>query len=852
MTDPQPILEASIDSQELPRLTINPQRESGNQASRPENPSGATKMSTSDSLAKEAGASSRPTIPPESTESGPTNGESSISKVEDTKVKEVSYLDGTMFWVDLKPPAEHSGSPTISPFLWAPEDHRLCLGYLESWKQHDIPRFRGRERYTRRVESLGGDGLKNPLRELHDFIEAATNKDHGGHGIFIIRDTDLKGHNRLYDAQDWRVMEYYDRDFKVIYDDDDDLYLVNSTQLKVPSVKWDISRGEDDPYPLSPSPAPWRRICLLQGLNAIKPQIRRGNVMLPFIADEENTILQHLKGRQFFNPLSVVRRKRNPVYPSLVKRCSMVLQFSWYRKVDPPLEEIMDAKAGMDAEKLVAMDETIQWHIGSLYGQQHVQKTVYTVEAIQNPKENKNEVSCDGDYWTVLVLAPEGFYDVNSLIRKSIIPNTIVYRPLYRLPTVMLQRAAEALEFMIKDWSEILTYVEELLGDQELILSPEQHDKLLDDDKSGSRSRMYFWVINSLITFRVMMDESSQVYLEFRNAVIEDPQPDYSKEEQKIMIEATKTMENFERLGTRADVIRGRATVLLNSLFSAISVAESHRATDFTETIKLLTESTLEESRKSTRLGQNVMLLTYVSIFYLPLAFCTSLWATTSTFGFHNLIGVMAATGVATYIIAFNLRRISELYQVGRRKLVNSMTKDSNWKELGKKLEQSWSDDNNLGPSEWWIFIYFARSLFILNWSDLGDKKEDVGITVETVPDGHETQDSTRSDNNRKSDESRADLNENVPKQTPLRELREIDKYADGCKIEGETRKESSTKTTKPPKKSWFHLRRSRVPFSSHSKDQEPDIECQKSNPDSETDTRKGKGKDTAITREIE
>jgi hypothetical protein len=30
------------------------------------------------------------------------------------------------------------------------------------------------------------------------------------------------------------------------------------------------------------------------------------------------------------------------------------------------------------------------------------------------------------------------------------------------------------------------------------------------------------------------------------------------------------------------------------------------------------------ESRESTRLGQNVKLLTYVSIFYLPLAFCTA------------------------------------------------------------------------------------------------------------------------------------------------------------------------------------------------------------------------------------
>lgn len=39
----------------------------------------------------------------------------------------------------------------------------------------------------------------------------------------------------------------------------------------------------------------------------------------------------------------------------------------------------------------------------------------------------------------------------------------------------------------------------------------------------------------------------------------------------------------------------------------------------------------ITESRISTRLGQNVMLLTYVSIFYLPLAFCA-----VRTSSFHN------------------------------------------------------------------------------------------------------------------------------------------------------------------------------------------------------------------------
>jgi len=42
----------------------------------------------------------------------------------------------------------------------------------------------------------------------------------------------------------------------------------------------------------------------------------------------------------------------------------------------------------------------------------------------------------------------------------------------------------------------------------------------------------------------------------------------------------------------------------------------------------------MSESRISTRLGQNVMLLTYVSIFYLPLAFCA---VSVSCFTRYNL-----------------------------------------------------------------------------------------------------------------------------------------------------------------------------------------------------------------------
>jgi Mg2+ and Co2+ transporter CorA len=53
---------------------------------------------------------------------------------------------------------------------------------------------------------------------------------------------------------------------------------------------------------------------------------------------------------------------------------------------------------------------------------------------------------------------------------------------------------------------------------------------------------------------------------------------------------------------------------------------------DTVETVKarrdgLFNASALSETRNSNHLGQNVKLLTYVSIFYLPLAFCAAVWA---------------------------------------------------------------------------------------------------------------------------------------------------------------------------------------------------------------------------------
>ncbi|KAL7792023.1 ankyrin repeat-containing domain protein [Trichoderma ceciliae] len=74
--------------------------------------------------------------------------------------------------------------------------------------------------------------------------------------------------------------------------------------------------------------------------------------------------------------------------------------------------------------------------------------------------------------------------------------------------------------------------------------------------------------------------------------------------------------------------------------------------------------TSINETRISTRLGQNVMLFTYVSIFYLPLGFCAALWAIpdiTDSGTRTPFIITCITVGLITLLVTFNMGRIAEM-----------------------------------------------------------------------------------------------------------------------------------------------------------------------------------------------
>ncbi|KAL2025889.1 hypothetical protein VTO58DRAFT_103072 [Aureobasidium pullulans] len=280
----------------------------------------------------------------------------------------------------------------------------------------------------------------------------------------------------------------------------------------------------------------------------------------------------------------------------------------------------------------------------------------------------------------------------------------ILHEPLLELPLTICIFTSIALGNIICDWQSLLTYMESLVAVHTTIVNPEMHDQLLFDDEQFSRSRLYFWMLSSLATFIHMMEETKLI-CERLEKYVQELYPDTSRlsdQETKASRAMEPHINSLVQATKRATTLQERVKALRDGLFNASGVLES---------------------RAANRLSENVKLLTYVSIFYLPLAFCASLWSTTDTFSWNGLKLAMVLTAVITYLVTFNLNQLVSLsrsvYNVGKKKIVKSMTESENddWKKRGARFGQFRPPRSKPQPSEWLLLWYLSEAIFAPIWT---------------------------------------------------------------------------------------------------------------------------------------
>ncbi len=191
--------------------------------------------------------------------------------------------------------------------------------------------------------------------------------------------------------------------------------------------------------------------------------------------------------------------------------------------------------------------------------------------------------------------------------------------------------------------------------------------------------------------------------------------PEIMRKDKSLVKELMKLQDRIARQHQRAEALRSGVSINMKPKLRSTY----HTLTDC---LKLFNASGVVESRASTRLGEIVKLLTYVSIFYLPLSFSTSLWSTTDQIRSLDtaiMFGVMIALGVITYTIVLNLNNLSRTayrrYEAIKRPWIKKMSDESNnvWSSRAQRYKGFKMRRIDSSPSEmllvWYIITWPLR-----------------------------------------------------------------------------------------------------------------------------------------------
>ena len=297
------------------------------------------------------------------------------------------------------------------------------------------------------------------------------------------------------------------------------------------------------------------------------------------------------------------------------------------------------------------------------------------------------------DYWTILILEPSSWhYNLENVLSTALADQST-------MQVALLALIGYALGIAVVEWNKMAFYFDTLMGDHKFsqnestLLSPEEHDSLLFDDESFSRSRKYFWVVDALSVFIDSLSDSVLTWERYREDFVAPFLELEDWREATVFLHHLRSaeVEVSKLIGIRNSLEKHleRTKLLRDGLFNASAVIESRAASD---------------------LGFNVKLLTYVSIFYLPLSFCTSLWSTTDTFNFKALAIVMSLVGFSTYAIVFNLEHLAQsgsgVYRSYKHRVLRRMSTDlhgKTWADRANRFKQFEPDRRSTKPSDWYI-----------------------------------------------------------------------------------------------------------------------------------------------------
>ncbi|GIJ90124.1 hypothetical protein Asppvi_009074 [Aspergillus pseudoviridinutans] len=337
------------------------------------------------------------------------------------------------------------------------------------------------------------------------------------------------------------------------------------------------------------------------------------------------------------------------------------------------------------------------WRSGPLYGwssrigpgRYHLQEMAFTmgywpnnvneIAGLKNRRKPLESIEPAHWHWTILHLAPSHFSQVSETSPRYVFENDGHIIPIGLIFEALMEAASS--------WDGVADHLATLITKGDALFDPNQHD-------ANIREWDDFWKAQE-----PLLTAGARFISEFREDVVQYG----DKIHQHVLTPSVghplaQVQEQISRLRSiqaRLESLRDQLRTLRDGLFNASAVIESRAATE---------------------LGENVKLLTYVSIVYLPLSFCAALWSI--DFSYHlvvfTLVTVLLST--ATYLIVMNVNNVARLskgvYRRFRARIVQSMANDPNWVAVGEAFSQFRPERENVTPSEWKIVVFMVSRLW--------------------------------------------------------------------------------------------------------------------------------------------
>jgi hypothetical protein len=145
---------------------------------------------------------------------------------------------------------------------------------------------------------------------------------------------------------------------------------------------------------------------------------------------------------------------------------------------------------------------------------------------------------------------------------------------------MILRYVGDILLYSVKQWKELADYFDGFLDDGKTFLRVKDHDNLLVDDETFSRSRKYFWALSCLSEFMLYISDAIHQWEVSRDVWTAAFDDYYISGQSKLYIKANdETCGKLRNIRDRMQHHHNNVTALRDGLFNASAVMESRAST---------------------------------------------------------------------------------------------------------------------------------------------------------------------------------------------------------------------------------------------------------------------------------